>query len=96
MTRSKSTTLYSRADAFAVRRKRNYEAEDVTKGHDSMSLILDGRRIYMPEGDVRGRCVRNIRALANDFKKHVVCVILGAAPRAGFSSGVLGGGISNR
>jgi len=63
------------------------------------SLILDGKRISMPEGTCIRVAPRVYRALGNDSKKDVVYMILGAVPPKNFPPGgrtLLGDGIPNR
>ena len=63
------------------------------------SIILDGKRIAMPEGTCIRVAPHVYRALGNDSKKDVVYMILGAVPPKGFPLGgrtLLGDGIPNR
>ena len=63
------------------------------------SIILDGRRIAMPEGTCVRVAPKVYRALGNDSKKDVVYMILGAVPPKTFPLGgrtLLGDGIPNR
>ena len=63
------------------------------------TIILDGRRIKMPEGTIVRVGPRVWRALGNDSKKDVVYMVLGAVPPKGFPLGgrtLLGDGIPNR
>lgn len=62
------------------------------------SIILDGKRISMPEGTIV-RAPRVYRALGNDSNKDVIYMILGAIPPKKFPLGgrtLLGDGIPNR
>jgi uncharacterized cupin superfamily protein len=63
------------------------------------SIILDGKRVSMPEGTVIRVGPTVYRALGNDSKKDVVYMILGAIPPKNFPLGgrtLLGDGIPNR
>jgi uncharacterized cupin superfamily protein len=63
------------------------------------SIILDGKRISMPEGTIIRVGPTVYRALGNDSKKDVVYMILGAIPAKNFPLGgrtLLGDGIPNR
>ncbi|MGE5220320.1 MAG: cupin domain-containing protein [Chloroflexota bacterium] len=63
------------------------------------TIILDGRRIKMPEGTVVRVGQKVWRALGNDSKKDVVFLVLGAIPPKGFPLGgrtLLGDGIPDR
>ena len=63
------------------------------------TIILDGKRIKMPEGTIVRVGPRVWRALGNDSKKDVVYMVLGAVPPKGFPLGgrtLLGDGIPNR
>jgi len=63
------------------------------------TIILDGKRIKMPEGTVVRVGPKVWRALGNDSKKDVVFMVLGAIPPKGFPLGgrtLLGDGIPNR
>jgi len=63
------------------------------------SIILDGKRISMPEGTIVRVAPRVYRALGNDSNKDVIYMILGANSADKFSLGgrtLLGDGIPNR
>src|SRR6266513_3555720 len=63
------------------------------------SIILDGKRISMPEGTIVRVAPRIYRALGNDSNKDVIYMILGAVPPKNFPLGgrtLLGDGIPNR
>jgi uncharacterized cupin superfamily protein len=63
------------------------------------SIILDGKRISMPEGTIIRVGAKVYRALGNDSGKDVIFLILGAVPPKGFPPGsrtLLGDGIPNR
>ncbi len=63
------------------------------------TIILDGRRIAMPEGTVVRVSPKVNRALGNDSKKDVVFLMIGAIPPKKFPLGgrtLLGDGIPNR
>jgi uncharacterized cupin superfamily protein len=63
------------------------------------SIILDGKRIAMPEGTVLRVGPKVYRALGNDSKKDVIYMILGAIPPKRFPLGgrtLLGDGIPDR
>jgi uncharacterized cupin superfamily protein len=63
------------------------------------AIILDGRRIAMPEGTIIRVGPKVYRALGNDSKRDVLFMILGAVPPKNFPLGnrtLLGDGIPNR
>lgn len=63
------------------------------------TIILDGKRVKMPEGTVIRVGPKVSRALGNDSKKDVIYMILGAVPPKGFPKGnrtLLGDGIPDR
>jgi len=63
------------------------------------SIILDGKRISIPEGTIVRVAPRVYRALGNDSNKDVIYMILGAIPPKKFPLGgrtLLGNGIPNR
>ncbi|TMA55357.1 MAG: cupin domain-containing protein [Deltaproteobacteria bacterium] len=63
------------------------------------TIILDGKRIRMPEGTIVRVSPTVWRALGNDSNKDVVFMILGAIPPKKFPLGgrtLLGDGIPNR
>jgi hypothetical protein len=63
------------------------------------SIILDGKRIAMPEGTIIRVAPTVYRALGNDSKKDVLYMILGAIPPKDFPLGgrtLLGDGIPDR
>ncbi len=63
------------------------------------TLILDGKRIAMPEGTIVRVGPTVYRAIGNDSKNDVVYMILGAIPPKNFPLGgrtLLGDGIPNR
>jgi uncharacterized cupin superfamily protein len=63
------------------------------------TIILDGKRIKMPQGMAIRVGARIWRALGNDSKKDVVFMVLGAIPPKRFPLGgrtLLGDGIPNR
>jgi uncharacterized cupin superfamily protein len=63
------------------------------------TIILDGKRIAMPEGTIVRVGPTSYRAIGNDSEKDVVFMILGAIPPKGFPLGgrtLLGDGIPNR
>lgn len=63
------------------------------------SIILDGKRISMPEGTIVRVRLKVYRALGNDSKEDVVVMILGAVPPKKFPLGtrtLLGDGIPDR
>ena len=63
------------------------------------TIILDGKRIKMPEGTVVRVGPKMWRALGNDSKRDVVFMVLGAIAPKGFPLGgrtLLGDGIPNR
>ena len=63
------------------------------------SIILDGRRISMPEGTVIRVGPKVYRALGNDSKKDAIFMILGGVPPKKFPVGnrtLFGDGIPNR
>ena len=63
------------------------------------TIILDGKRIAMPEGTIVRVGPTVYRAIGNDSKSDVVYMILGAIPPKNFPLGgrtLLGDGIPNR
>ena len=63
------------------------------------TIILDGKRIAMPEGTIVRVGPAVYRAIGNDSNKDVVYMILGAIPPKNFPLGgrtLLGDGIPNR
>ena len=63
------------------------------------TIILDGKRIKMPQGTAIRVDAKVWRALGNDSKKDAVFMVLGAVPPKGFPLGgrtLLGDGIPNR
>ena len=63
------------------------------------TIILDGKRIKMPEGTIVRVGPTVWRALGNDSKSDVVFMVLGAVPPVNFPLGgrtLLGDGIPNR
>jgi uncharacterized cupin superfamily protein len=63
------------------------------------TIILDGKRIKMPEGTIVRVGPTVWRALGNDSKSDVVFMVLGAVPPKNFPLGgrtLLGDGIPNR
>jgi uncharacterized cupin superfamily protein len=63
------------------------------------TIILDGKRIKMPEGTIVRVGPTVWRALGNDSKSEVVFMVLGAVPPKNFPLGgrtLLGDGIPNR
>jgi uncharacterized cupin superfamily protein len=63
------------------------------------TIILDGKRIAMPEGTIVRVGPTVYRAIGNDSNKDVVYMILGAIPPKNFPLGgrtLLGDGIPNR
>jgi len=84
--------------ATYVHRHRVQEEVFITlKGNGS--IILDGKRIAMPEGTVIRVAPKVYRALGNDSNKDVIYLILGAVPPKKFPLGgrtLLGDGIPDR
>jgi len=84
--------------AAYVHRHRVQEEVFITlKGNGS--IILDGKRIAMPEGTVIRVAPKVYRALGNDSNKDVIYLILGAVPPKKFPLGgrtLLGDGIPDR
>lgn len=63
------------------------------------TIILDGKRISMPEGTIVRVAPAAYRAIGNDSKNDVIFLIMGAVPQKNFPSGtrtLLGDGIPNR
>lgn len=63
------------------------------------TIVLDGKRIKMPQGTIVRVGPKVWRALGNDSKKDVVYLILGAIPPKNFPPGgrtLLGDGLPNR
>lgn len=63
------------------------------------TIILDGRRIAMPEGTLVRVAPKVYRAIGNDSKRDVVFLIMGGIPPKKFPLGtrtLFGDGIPNR
>jgi len=63
------------------------------------TIILNGKRIRMPEGTIVRVAPKVWRALGNDSKRDVIFMVLGAIPPKNFPLGgrtLLGDGIPNR
>jgi uncharacterized cupin superfamily protein len=63
------------------------------------TIVLDGKRVSMPEGTIVRVSPTVYRAIGNDSTEDVVFLILGAVPPKGFPLGnrtLLGDGIPNR
>ena len=83
--------------AYVHRHKVQEEVFITLKG--TGSIILDGKRIAMPEGTIIRVGPTVYRALGNDSAKDVIYMILGAVPPKKFPLGgrtLLGDGIPNR
>jgi len=83
--------------AYVHRHKVQEEVFITVQG--SGSIILDGKRIAMPEGAIVRVGPTVYRAIGNDSNKDVVYMILGAIPPKNFPLGgrtLLGDGIPNR
>ncbi len=83
--------------AYVHRHKVQEEVFMTLKG--TGTIILDGRRISMPEGTFVRVPPRVNRALGNDSKKDAVFLLVGAIPPKKFPLGgrtLLGDGIPNR
>lgn len=82
---------------YVHRHKVQEEVFIVLKGDGT--IILDGKRIKMPEGTIVRVGPTVWRALGNDSKSDVVFMVLGAVPPKNFPLGgrtLLGDGIPNR
>jgi uncharacterized cupin superfamily protein len=82
---------------YVHRHKAQEEVFIALKGEGT--IILDGKRIKMPEGTVVRVGARVWRALGNDSGTDVVFMVLGAVPPKNFPLGgrtLLGDGIPNR
>jgi len=82
---------------YVHRHKVQEEVFITLKGNGS--IILDGKRIAMPEGTVIRVAPKVYRALGNDSNKDVIYLILGAVPPKKFPLGgrtLLGDGIPDR
>jgi uncharacterized cupin superfamily protein len=83
--------------SYVHRHKVQEEVFIALKGNGT--IILDGKRIKMPEGTVVRVGPRVWRALGNDSKRDVVFMVLGAIPPKDFPPGgrtLLGDGVPNR
>lgn len=84
--------------ATYVHRHRVQEEVFITvKGRGT--IILDGRRIAMPEGTVVRVAPKVYRAIGNDSKRDVIFIIMGGIPPKKFPLGtrtLFGDGIPNR
>ena len=82
---------------YVHRHKAQEEVFIALKGEGS--IILNGKRIKMPEGAIVRVAPKVWRALGNDSKRDVIFLILGAIPPKNFPLGgrtLLGDGIPNR
>jgi uncharacterized cupin superfamily protein len=83
--------------AYVHRHKVQEEVFLTVQGNGT--IILDGKRIAMPEGTIVRVGPTVYRAIGNDSNKDVVYMILGAIPPKNFPLGgrtLLGDGIPNR
>jgi len=82
---------------YVHRHKAQEEVFIALKGDGT--IILNGKRIKMPEGAIVRVAPKVWRALGNDSKRDVIFLILGAIPPKNFPLGgrtLLGDGIPNR
>jgi uncharacterized cupin superfamily protein len=82
---------------YVHRHKTQEEVFMTLKGNGT--IILDGKRIPMPEGTIVRVAPTVYRALGNDSKEDAVFIIVGAVPPKNFPQGnrtLLGDGIPNR
>lgn len=82
---------------YVHRHKAQEEVFIALKGEGS--IILNGKRIKMPEGAIVRVAPKVWRALGNDSKRDVIFMMLGAIPPKNFPLGgrtLLGDGIPNR
>jgi len=82
---------------YVHRHKAQEEVFIALKGDGT--IILNGKRIKMPEGTIVRVAPKVWRALGNDSKRDVIFMILGAIPPKNFPLGgrtLLGDGIPNR
>lgn len=82
---------------YVHRHKAQEEVFIALKGDGT--IILNGKRIKMPEGTIVRVAAKVWRALGNDSKRDVIFMILGAIPPKNFPLGgrtLLGDGIPNR
>jgi len=87
----------SQGATYVHRHKVQEEVFIAMKGDGT--IILDGKRIKMPEGTAIRVAAKVWRAIGNDSKKDAVFMILGAVPPRNFPLGgrtLLGDGIPNR
>jgi len=82
---------------YVHRHKVQEEVFIAAKGRGT--IILDGKRVSMPEGAIVRVSPTVYRAIGNDSTEDVVFLILGAVPPKGFPLGgrtLLGDGVPNR
>jgi len=82
---------------YVHRHKAQEEVFIALKGDGT--IILNGKRIRMPEGTIVRVAPKVWRALGNDSKRDVIFMVLGAIPPKNFPLGgrtLLGDGIPNR
>ena len=82
---------------YVHRHKTQEEVFIALKGDGT--IVLNGKRIKMPEGTIVRVAANVWRALGNDSKRDVIFMVLGAIPPKNFPLGgrtLLGDGIPNR
>ncbi len=94
-----SYVRYKPGDGAAYVHRHRVQEEVFITVQGTGTIILDGKRISMPEGTIVRVAPTAFRAIGNDSTKDVVFLILGAVPPKNFPLGgrtLLGDGIPNR
>ncbi len=94
-----SLVRYKPGEGAAYTHQHKLQEEVFVTLQGTGTIILDGRRIAMPEGTAVRVSPKVNRALGNDSKKDVVFLLIGAIPPKKFPLGgrtLLGDGIPNR
>jgi uncharacterized cupin superfamily protein len=94
-----SFVRYRPGEGAAYVHRHKFQEEVFITVQGNGSIILDGKRVAMPEGTVLRVSPTVYRAIGNDSNKDVVYMILGAIPPKNFPLGgrtLLGDGIPNR
>jgi uncharacterized cupin superfamily protein len=94
-----SYVRYKPGDGATYVHRHRMQEEVFITAKGTGTIILDGKRISMPEGTVVRVGPKVYRAIGNDSTKDVIFLILGAVPPKKFPLGnrtLLGDGIPNR
>jgi uncharacterized cupin superfamily protein len=94
-----SFVRYKAGEGATYVHRHRVQEEVIITAKGNGTIILDGRRIPMPEGTIIRVSPKVYRALGNDSKKDVIFLLMGAIPPKNFPLGgrtLLGDGIPNR